>query len=130
MRFGSKIPNSSYTINDVTVPSVAQNKDIGVILSSNLSFSARLNRILSKAYNSLGMISRAVPANCSMALKRTLYLTLVRSQVIYCSQVWRPYHIQETKALERLQRRATKYVLNNYQLDYKNIGLCPYIFFP
>ena len=48
------------------------------------------------------------------------YLTLVRSQVTYCSQVWRPYHVQDTKALERLQRRATKYVLNNYQLDYKS----------
>ena len=120
MRFGSKFPNSSYTINDVTVPTVAQYKDVGVIISSNLSFTANLNRILSKAYNSLGMIKRAVPSNCSMALNRTLYLTLVRSQVTYCSQVWRPYHVQDTKALERLQRRATKYVLNNYQLDYKS----------
>ena len=120
MRFGSKFPNSSFTINDVSVPTVAQYKDVGVIISSNLSFTAHLNRILSKAYNSLGMIRRAIPSNCSTALKRTLYLTLVRSQVTYCSQVWRPYHIRDTKALERLQRRATKYVLNNYQLDYKS----------
>ena len=55
-----------------------------------------------------------------MALKRTLYLTVLRSQVTYCSQVWRLYHIREPKALERLQRMATKYVLNNYQLDYKS----------
>ena len=109
MRFGSKFSNSSYTINDVTVPTVAQYKDVGVIISSNLSFTAHLNRILSKAYNSLGMIKRAVPSNCGMALKRTLYLTLVRRQVTYCSQVWRPYRVQDTKALERLQRRATKY---------------------
>ena len=104
----------------MAVPTVTQYKDVGVLLTSNLSFTAHLNSILSKAYNSLGMVRRLVPSNCNSSLKRSLYLTLVRSQVTYCCQVWRPYLIRDIKALERLQRRASKYIIDDYHLDYKS----------
>ena len=120
LRFGSVSPDSSFTINGVPVPTVTVYKDVGVLITSNLSFTPHLNRILSKAYNSLGMVRRVVPSNSNMDLKRTLYLTLVRSQVTYCCQVWRPYLVQDSRALERLQRRASKYILNDHQLTYKS----------
>ena len=44
----------------------------------------------------------------------------MRSWVTYCCQVWQPYLIRDIKALERLQRRASKYVINDYHLDYKS----------
>ena len=41
------------------------------------------------------------------------------SQLLYCSQLWRPQLIKDIQKLERIQRRATKYILNNYDLSYK-----------
>ena len=52
--------------------------------------------------------------------KKQLYLTLVRSQLIYYSQLWRPFLIKDIMILERVQRRATKFILNNYTSPYKS----------
>uniref|UniRef100_A0A1X7TL42 Uncharacterized protein n=1 Tax=Amphimedon queenslandica TaxID=400682 RepID=A0A1X7TL42_AMPQE len=38
----------------------------------------------------------------------------------YCSPVWRPSLIRDIISLERLQRRATKYILFDFQMDYKS----------
>ena len=45
--------------------------------------------------------------------------SLVRSQLFYCSQIWRPCLIQDILLLERVQRRATKYILNDYTSSYR-----------
>ena len=37
----------------------------------------------------------------------------MQSQFTYCYQLWRPYHIKEITIPERVQRRATKYILND-----------------
>ncbi len=49
-----------------------------------------------------------------MNIKKSLYLSLVRSQLTYCSQLLFPSKIQDIILLERVQRRAAKYILNNY----------------
>ena len=46
-------------------------------------------------------------------------ILLVRSPVLYCSQLWRPQLLKDIQSLERIQRRATKFILNNYSLPYK-----------
>ena len=38
---------------------------------------------------------------------------------MYCSQIWRPNLVQDIQLLERVQRRATKYILNDYTSSYK-----------
>ena len=45
---------------------------------------------------------------------------MVRSHLIYCSPVWRPRFIEDIQLLERVQRRATKYILNDFTSDYKD----------
>ena len=68
----------------------------------------------------------------STAAKNKLYLSLVRSQLTYCSHVWRPSQIKHIKLLESVQRRATKFIMNNYELDYKSrlvsLNLLPLMF--
>ena len=65
--------------------------------------------------------------------KLSLYTSLVRSQLIYCSQVWRPFQIKDITFIERIQRRATKYILNDYTSDYKSrllsLNLLPLMYF-
>ena len=49
-----------------------------------------------------------------------LYITLIRSQLTYCSRVWRPFLIKDISLLESVQRRATMWILNDYKSDYKS----------
>ena len=39
---------------------------------------------------------------------------------MYCSVLWKPYLIKHIQQIERIQRRATKYILNDYTSDYKS----------
>ena len=55
-----------------------------------------------------------------MSTKRQLYLSLVRSQLTYCSIIWRPRLSKHIVVLEKVQKRATKFILNDYSLSYKN----------
>ena len=75
--------------------------------------------ILSNAYSSLSLIRRVVPYSSSISLKRSLYLTLVRSHLVYSSPIWRPQLKKDIVKLEKLQRRATKYITST-ELDYKS----------
>ena len=88
------------------------------MITSNLSWSNQCNMITAKAYKQLGLIRRSFTTNCVSA-KTQLYISLVRSQLLYCSQIWRPCLIQDVLLLERVQRRATKYILNDYTSSYR-----------
>ena len=48
-----------------------------------------------------------------------LYLTLVCSQLMYCTLIWRQYLQKDIQNTEKIQYRATKFILNNYDSNYK-----------
>ena len=61
------------------------------------------------------------PTKLSMSfVGMQLYLTLVKSKISYCCQLWRPHLVKDIQSLERVQRRATKYILQDYTSDYKS----------
>ena len=56
-----------------------------------------------------------------------LYKTIVRPNLEYCTQAWRPYRKRDIDMLERVRRRATKTIpkLRNigYEMRLKEYGL-------
>jgi len=65
-------------------------------------------------------------------VKNKLYISLLRSQLMYCSPVWHPHLMKDIIKLEQLQCRATKYILQDYSSDYKshltNLNLLPLMY--
>ena len=111
---------SPYTINGNPVKFSKSHRDLGVLVSEDLSWSKHINSICSKAYKSLYFIRRLILQHSSTALRRQLYLTLVRSHLGYCSQLWRPFLVKDILHIEQIQRRASKYILNDFNSDYKS----------
>lgn len=60
----------------------------------------------------LGLVRRSTLEMVDIQARRSLYLQLIRSQLGYASQVWCPQTIESISAIEKVQRRATKYILN------------------
>ena len=94
-------------------------KDLGVIMTKNMDWSTHHQYILAKAYRMLNLLRRTFCVDNSHSGKKVLYLTLVRSWLTYCSPIWRPHLLRDISALEKLQRRATKYILNYFSSNYK-----------
>ena len=95
-------------------------RDLGIVTRVDLSWSDHYNHICPKAYSSLNLIRRTLPASSSTILRKQLYISLVRSHLCYCSQIWRPCLIKDITNIERIQRKATKLILNDYTSDYKS----------
>ena len=49
--------------------------------------------------------------------EKHLYISLVRSQLLYFSQLWRPQLIKDIQNVERIQYRATKFIAINQEDD-------------
>ena len=64
----------------------------------------------------LGFIRRNLRA-CRPPFKTAAYNAMVRPTLEYASTVWDPYHNHQIASLERVQRRAARFVTNNYR-DY------------
>ena len=94
-----------------------QHKDLGITTTSNLSWSEHImQQLCATAYRSLHLIRRSLSSSCSTTeIRLHLYLTLVRSKLSYCSQLWRPGFGQRHSLFSKVQQRATKFILNDLQ---------------
>ena len=69
-------------------------------MSSDLKWNNHLKFIASRAYKVLGLIRRSFPSGLDTKAKKNLYILLVRSQLSYGSQIWRPHLIKDIIMLE------------------------------
>ena len=95
-------------------------KDLGIIFSVNLMWGPHFKLILSIAYKVLGLLCGGVfpTIQCAQS-KRILYFTIVRPHLLYCSSLWHPHLLSDIRSLETMQRRATKFIICDSSLDYK-----------
>ena len=67
--------------------------------------------IVLKTNRMVGLLKRTCPLITDVKVRRTLYLSLVKSQLSYATEVWSPGSVKLTTILERVQRRATRLIL-------------------
>ncbi len=95
-----------YTLDDKPISVKECHRDLGLLVQQCLNWSNHHNHITAKAYAILSQLKRHFsPANSQFTKKR-LYQSLVRSQLTYCSQLWRPMLVGDIIAL-----RASKFVV-------------------
>jgi len=102
---------TEYRIAGTNIVTKSVHKDLGNVMSDDLSWNHPYEKIIPKAYRMLELLQSV------SICKRTLYLSLVRFQVTYCSIIWRPTLIKHITLVERIQRRATKFI-NDYTSSY------------
>ena len=101
---------SSFFLENSELEEVKEFKDLGIITNHHLSWNPHIDYIVSKSNRMLGLIERTFKGLDDPKTLRTLYCSLVRSNLEYCSVVWSPYTKRNTDKLERVQRRATKLI--------------------
>ena len=74
----------SYTLNNRPIQSSTSHRDLGVILTNDLSFSSHIQKITYKAYKILGLVRRTFHCPSTTARLR-LYTSLIHSQLTVLS---------------------------------------------
>ena len=82
------IPSRNYSRHGISLEVVKAEKDLGVIISSNMTWKDHIIMVVAKANKMLGFLKR----NCAGLVNRKallrLYHSLVHAHVCLCSQVW------------------------------------------
>ena len=110
-----------YTLDDSIITVTDTYRDLGIIISCDLSWSQHYSSLVSSALKSLYLIKRQLSSRHSVHLKLHLYIiSLIRSKISYCSQIWRPQLTKDIKFIESIQHKSTKFILNDYSSNYRD----------
>jgi hypothetical protein len=107
-----------YYLGGVELETVTSETDLGVIITSKLSYTEHIDNIVSRSSQKLGLIKRHCNMISDKHAKRTIYLSLVRSLFEHCSQIWRPSNSYGLEKFEKVQKRAVKWILNETENSY------------
>ncbi|CAB3995182.1 Hypothetical predicted protein [Paramuricea clavata] len=80
----------AYHMGSKELTRVNKEKDLGVFINYNLSWDDHVHTITAKGNKMLGMLKGTYPLLTNTAVRRTLYLSLVKSQISYATEVWSP----------------------------------------
>ena len=76
-----------YQLGSQTLTRVQEEKDLGIVLSSNLTWNGHVNCIIFKANKLLGLLKRTCSLLTDTKVRRSLYLSLVKSHLTYGSEI-------------------------------------------
>ncbi len=112
MHFGNQNIKYDYVMHDKRSDIIAINpseceKDLGVYISNDLKWNKHVTYICSKANSAIGMLRRTF-RYFDIDMVKTLYKSLIRSNLDYAASVWSPHYSQDITMLEQTQRRATR----------------------
>ena len=92
-------------------------RDLGIVLSSDGSFGAHINKVISKCRQRIGWMNRSFHRN-TVEFKRSAWRSHIQSLIDYGSQIWAPIDNNNIVKLEQILKSYSKGILglesNNY----------------
>ena len=107
-----------YTINENIIDYTDSERDLGIWVNSKFKWDQQQESVLNKAHQMLGIIKRTCNFITDVNKRRSLYISLVRSQFEHCSIIWRPHNETEISGFEKLQKKAIKWIFNEHIQHY------------
>jgi len=117
MHFGHNNPIMDYTLDGKVLDVVREEKDLGVVLSKDLKASRQCIQAYSKANWMLGVINRSIVYKTA-EIMLSLYKSLARPHLEYCTVASSPHYIKDKELLERVQRRFSRTIPELKALSY------------
>ena len=118
LHLGPRNPRLQYAIDGVPITPVDAQNDLGVIISTNLSWSEHILSVTRRANRLLYMIKKTFPG-CSLQTYVRLYSTYVRPILEHGGPAWSPVLVRDSALLESVQRRATRLAYDVHRPSYE-----------
>ena len=104
---------NTYSIHGKELNTADHAKYLGVTISSDLSWKKHIDNITKKANSTMSFIRRNIRSSPPSA-KSNAFKTYIRPTVEYASSVWSPHSEGLINQLEMVQRRAARFVKQDY----------------
>ena len=101
----------NYSLTGQVLEEVMDAKYLGITLSNDLEWSKHIATMTNRANSKL---LRRNLKGCPEKLKQTAYFSLIRSFMEYGATVWDPYQKYNSDKIERVQRRAARFIKSRY----------------
>ena len=101
-------------IQDTSLESVQHTRYLGVTISDDLRWNRLVADLTGRANKLRGLLRRNL-STCDTRVKEAAYLGLIRPLLEYASQAWDPYTDNLSNEIEKIQRRAARFVTSDYQ---------------
>ena len=105
------------TLFNTNVDTAKTQNNLGILMCENLSWSVNAENRISKAMGAFYKILRNISKKTSLRSKLNLYCGYIVSIISYALQTWYP-NKKELGQLERVQKRATSRITNNFKMSY------------
>ena len=104
----------SYVMLGETLEEVTSTQYLGVYIQNSLKWDLQTQHAAGKATRALNFLMRNFH-NCTKKIKEKLYSTLVKPHLQYASAAWNPGTKKNKELLEKVQSRAARYVVGDFQ---------------
>ena len=94
-------------------------KYLGVLLSSDLTWTPHIESICSKARKLVGLLYRQFSNNANRDVLLRLYTSIVRPHLEYAAEVWDPHLHKNIELIENVQKQALKMCTKQWDLGYQ-----------
>ena len=102
-----------YTLHGQILAEEINTKYLWVTIADNMMWNTHIEQTVGKGNKKLGFLKRNLKIS-NPDIKSHAYKTLVRPTLEYCSTVWDPHTAKAALQLEMVQRRAARWVKNDY----------------
>ena len=107
------------SLNGSSLELVSSFRYLGVLITSNLSWSLHIQSICRKSRKILGLFHHFYFSSPAVLFK--LYISLVRPHLEYCSSLWDPASSVTISSLENVQFFALKLCSKNWSSSYSSL---------
>ena len=103
-----------YSLGNEILQEVSDAKYLGIQIDNKLDWNKHISTVAARGQLKLAFLNRNLKG-CPKKLRHTAYISLIRPALEYSCSVWHPHKKSNKDKIEKVQRRAARFVLNNFR---------------